>query len=116
MRAGDLDRWIRIERAVAGPRSASGQPTKTWVLQAEVWAEKIENRGQELFASNAKAAKAEVMFRIRYPETMTPQPSPSEDCRIVYDGISYEIVSTPEGRGRHEEMLLFCTARAEKAA
>jgi SPP1 family predicted phage head-tail adaptor len=115
MRAGKLDRRIRIERMLVGPRSASGQPQKTPTLQAEVWAELVENRGQEGFASNAVAAKAELRFRIRYPGDLSPLPSPSEDCRVVYGGRAYDVISTAE-IGRREGMFLFVVGRAEVAA
>lgn len=115
MQAGRLDRRIRLERAIRGPRSASGQPTKSWTLQAEVWAELVENRGQEGFASNAVAATAELRFRIRYPATLSPLPGPDEDFRVVYGGVAYDVVQAPE-IGRREGMFLYAKGRAEVAA
>lgn len=115
MRAGHMDRRIRIERLLAGPRTASGQPQKMPTLQAEVWAEVVYNRGQEAFTSNALAAKAELRFRIRYPATLSPLPSPSENCRIVFEGRNYDITQAVE-IGRREGLELYATSRQEAAA
>jgi SPP1 family predicted phage head-tail adaptor len=113
MRAGSMDRRIRIEQATKA-RTASGQVSRTWALQADFWAEVQQNRGQETFTSNAEAAKAELRFRIRYPQTF-PMPSPSEDCRIVYEGRVFDIVRVVEV-GRREGLELFATGRQEAAA
>ena len=115
MRAGSMDRRIRIERAQRGARTASGQPTKTWLLQAEVWAEATPDRGQEAFRSNQFAAKAEIRFRIRFPANVDPLPSPSEDCRIVFEGKVFDIVGVTE-LGRREGLELWATTRAEVEA
>lgn len=118
MRAGSLDRRIRIETKVPGPRSASGQPSGTWVLQAEPWAEVLDHRGREQFASNAFAAQSDLVLEIRYPEALTPLPSASENCRVLLEGRAYDILAALENprRGRREAMLLFLKGRAEAAA
>jgi SPP1 family predicted phage head-tail adaptor len=115
MRAGTMDRRIRIERAQRGARTASGQPTKTWILQAAVWAEVTRDRGQEAFRSNAFGANAEIRFRIRYPANLDPLPSPSEDCRLVFEGKAFDIVGATE-LGRREGLELWATTRAEVEA
>jgi SPP1 family predicted phage head-tail adaptor len=118
MRAGSLDRPIRIECALLGSRTSSGQPTRTWALQRQVWAGIVENRGQEGFASNQVAAKAEIRFAIRYPEGLEPMPSPSEDSRIVYEGRAYNIIHVDPSpfRRRREELHIFASTRAEASA
>ena len=110
-----MDRHIRIERAIRGARTASGQPTITWALQGTLWAEITENTGQEAFRSNQVVAQAEIRFRVRYPALMDPLPSPSEDTRIVYEGRAYNIVANPE-IGRRAGLYLYATARSEATA
>jgi len=119
MLAGKLDRRIRLEAATT-TRGLDGHPVRMWPpdggsLLREVWAGVLPVRGQEGFAAQQFAAKAEVTFRIRYPYGLAMFPTPSEDLRIVYEGRNYDIVSVTE-TGRREGLDITATARAEAAA
>ena len=113
MRAGSMDRRIRIETAIK-TRSASGQADRTWMLLDEVWSKVTYNDGREGFGSNQFQATAELKFEIYYPSEIDPFPTPSEDIRIVYEGREYDLLQVVE-IGRREGLDIFASARADKA-
>ena len=96
MKAGNLDRRIRIETKSA-TLDSYGQQVVTWSLLAEVWAEIDPKSGREIMASMQTTPEQVKVFRIRYLPTVT------ETCRIVYRSEAYDILYIAE-IGRQEGM------------
>ena len=89
MRAGKLDRRIRIESKSA-TLDSYGQEVISWVLVDEVWAEIMPKRGNEVMASMQTTPESTTIFRIRY------LPAVNENCRIVYRSEAYDILYIAE--------------------
>lgn len=114
MRAGDLDRRIRIERATETQDPQSGEMVKAWGLVREVWGEVRQLSGSEFYSAQQFAAKVDTLFRIRYPHGVRFLPNPDESIRIVHDGTAYNIQHVAE-IGRGEGLEIMAQARAEAA-
>ncbi|WP_213761973.1 phage head closure protein [Caballeronia sp. dw_19] len=65
MRAGSLDRRVRIERN-GGAQDEGGQPIEGWVEVATVWAGILMLNGKETVQANAEVGSATASIRIRY--------------------------------------------------
>jgi SPP1 family predicted phage head-tail adaptor len=100
--AGDLDRWIVIEKETV-TRNKIGEATRSWTTFAEVWAQKNDSRGKEVLSFGREQAHRASIFTIRWREGLTPL------MRIVHDGLVYDIVSIAELKRRE---LLEITAEA----
>ncbi len=94
MRAGELDRKVRLERRTTA-QNDYGEPIETWVLIAEVWASRAVLSGRELFDSDQIAAELMYKFRMYYRSDL------DATCRIVYGGQNYDIQAVSE-LGRRE--------------
>lgn len=112
MRAGRLDRRLRIEQMVAGTPTASGQITSSASLLCEVWAEKLEETGREVWLARQLVAQITVGWRLRWSSTVA-EVTPSADYQAVDEaGRVYGLLRVSE-EGRREGLLVFGTARAE---
>lgn len=91
MKAGQLNRRIRIEQRVSGTDEA-GQPLDTWELVAEVWA---DIRGQTGLGSmkemqgDLPAPVSRYSIRIRFREGL------DAGMRVVYAGQVFEVKQAP---------------------
>jgi SPP1 family predicted phage head-tail adaptor len=85
MQAGRLDRRIKIEQRVETQNSV-GEAEISYVLLAEVWAEKKFMSGRELFTAAQFVPTGQVMYKIRYRSDV------DEKCRIVDREDTYDIV------------------------
>ncbi|WP_035724641.1 phage head closure protein [Fodinicurvata fenggangensis] len=103
MRAGKLDRRITIERLVTGT-DPYGAPTETWQTLASVWAQVLQESGQEFFAADAIQAERRVVFRIRYRDDL------AMTDRVTYGDWQHDIHEIRE-LGRRDGLELHCTAR-----
>jgi SPP1 family predicted phage head-tail adaptor len=65
MRAGDLNRRVRIERHEQD-QDGLGQPIDTWTEVATVWCNVRMLTGKETLTSDAEVASATASIRIRY--------------------------------------------------
>jgi SPP1 family predicted phage head-tail adaptor len=70
MRAGDLNRHVRIERREQGQDDV-GQPVDTWVEVATVWCNVRMLTGKETLTADADVASATASIRIRYRTDIT---------------------------------------------
>lgn len=105
MRAGDLDRRIRVERATIS-RDALGGPAKAWALLGEVWAQVTPISDGERWRAAEVAASATIRFRIRWGLGV------QATDQIVFDGRVYGISGVKE-IGRREGQEITAAARAE---
>lgn len=112
MKAGKLDRRIRLEILTAGTQSASGQISKTPLLLCEVWAEKFDETGREFWRAKQTVAEVTACWRIRW-SSVVAEITPTEDFQIVdAAGRVFDVLSVSE-EGRREALLVFGKARAE---
>ncbi|MEX0408556.1 phage head closure protein [Aquibium sp. LZ166] len=98
MRAGKLDRIITIERKTETVAD-SGAVVVAWTNVASVRAELVNASLADHTANYGTAEEGSIVFRVRYlPGVAAPD-------RIVYSGISYDILSINEiGRRRSLEI------------
>lgn len=109
MRAGQLDRRITIQRKSL-TQSGSGEEVVTWTDVATVWAQKIENRGDERFAAKQYVGHAIRTFRFRWSSTVSEI---STQHRILFDGRAFDITDVRE-IGRREGIEIDCYAPSEE--
>jgi len=109
MKAGRLDRRVRIERdgppTHDGYQNVPGAP----VTVATVAARYQPGAGSERFANSETAATAPAIFEIRWSERARDV-SPLD--RVEFEGRTYEITRVEEV-GRRMGIRIFATARAE---
>jgi SPP1 family predicted phage head-tail adaptor len=105
MRAGQFDRRITIQRQSI-TQSDSGEEIVTWVDVATVWARKIENRGEERFASQQFIGHAVKTFQIRWSTLVAEL---TIEHRIVFDGRTFDITDIRE-LARREGIEFDCYA------
>lgn len=99
MRAGKLDRRVRIERETV-TRDDHGGQVQAWELVATVWAQVVPLRGQALVQSAQLMPGVETKFVMRWREGVTAAD------RLVYDGENYQILHLAEiGRREGLEIL-----------
>jgi SPP1 family predicted phage head-tail adaptor len=96
---GLLDRKITIQVKTV-TRDAEGGPVETWADEATRYAQKIDQGGREFRSAGVVNSEVTTLFRMRYYGGLTAQ------HRIVYSGVTYEIVSVNEGAGRLDETLV----------
>lgn len=65
MRAGSLNRRVRIERN-GGGQDEAGQPINGWIEVATVWCNVVMQSGKETMQANAEVGSATASIRIRY--------------------------------------------------
>jgi SPP1 family predicted phage head-tail adaptor len=83
-------------------------------LLADVWTEKRELQGRELFQAQQLAAKVDTEFKIRFPAGLDPFPNPDESMRLVCEDVVYDITYVSEV-GRREGLRILAFRRAEAA-
>ena len=106
MDAFKLDRRIRIEQPTV-TRNSLGDAVATWSTLAEVWAEKVNLTGRELYAAQQVVPEAQLKFRIRWRSDFTP--NRDEKMRLVdlRDEVTYGIQHIAElGRQDGFEILV----------
>ncbi len=106
LRAGLLDRRIRLERRVE-ETDASGQAVVRWLPLAEVWARVEPLGGREGFGQQQWVASGEVRFTIRWRDDVTPL------HRVVYAGREFDVASVAED-GSREAILVIARGRTER--
>ena len=93
MQAGSLRDRITIQRRQAG--GALGQPSKTWEVVDQAWANIRFASGSEAIRSGQPASEAKCSIRIRWRTGITA------DMRVVSGGVIYEIEAVlPDGQRR----------------
>lgn len=95
--AGELDRFVRIERPVADT-SLTGAGSGTWALVDEVWAgirDMLPSRGERI-ADGISVATRPARVRIRYRDDINAA------MRIVDGARVMQIITVPAELGRRE--------------
>jgi SPP1 family predicted phage head-tail adaptor len=105
LRAGLLDRRVRLERRVE-ETDDSGQSVPRWLPLAEVWARVEPLGGREGFGQQQWVATGDVRFTIRWRPDVTPL------HRVIHGGREFDVVSVAED-GRREALLIIARGRAE---
>jgi len=100
---GKMDRRIAIQRRTI-TQDAAGGNVETWSLQANAWAEKVDQHGKESEIANADRAEDETQFRVRYKSFLEGVTSAS-GYRITYKGQTFDITHVKEG-GRRDTQLI----------
>lgn len=108
MRTGRLDRRIELQSPTVA-QNTYGEPITTWATIATVWAEMIENRGQERFTENQYLSQADKVFRVRWSDYSVQM---TTKHRVVHDGRNHDVVHVQE-IGRREGIEIYCYARSE---
>ncbi|MBP1314543.1 SPP1 family predicted phage head-tail adaptor [Herbaspirillum sp. 1130] len=93
---------VQIQYSTSG-RGSDGDNVTTWVRLADVYAEQQDLSGRLLETAQARFAEAEVSFRIRFRNGITP------DMRIRHQGRFYRIGAVLDRTGRRLELYLICT-------
>jgi SPP1 family predicted phage head-tail adaptor len=96
--AGALDRRLTIRKEFTATDDY-GQTTKTFADVTTVWAERLELRTVDTARAGARDSYTTARFLIRYRVDVTT------DCRIVVDGVVYDVVAV-DPQGRRESMIL----------
>jgi SPP1 family predicted phage head-tail adaptor len=94
MRAGKLDRMIRIESYNAGSVDDYGTPAPSWTKLADLRAQVIEASTEEFIRAYGASEETAIIFRTRYLDGVT------DACRVSYDGGYFNIKETKEIRRR----------------
>lgn len=89
MRAGELDRKIRIERRDISQQDY-GEAVPTYTLLAKTWASVRPLSGREYFAGDQAIAEDFTEFRVRWLDGVNAQ------CRIIYNGNEYNVRAVHE--------------------
>lgn len=99
MRAGALRHTITIQTRTV-TRDSYGGETETWADSATVPASVESLSGREYWAARQTMASEIVRFRIRWRQGVTA------DCRIVWDGRTWDIESVQDPDGRRRELVI----------
>lgn len=89
MRAGKMDRRIVIQQ-VSRSNNSSGAPVDSFSTWNTVWAEKIDERGEEFQGATRENAQTITKWRIRYISGL------KSEMRISYNSQFYDIISIAE--------------------
>lgn len=111
MRAGKLDKLVRIERRSRTRDPGSGELVETWApLGPSISAELIEGRPLERYAASQKIAEITAGWRMRYaPALLTLTP---DLHRITYGALVYDVKGATEIQ-RRQGVVVLCAARTE---
>lgn len=102
MEAGQLRERVTLQEPTVVVDSF-GQPVKTWVTLATLWAAVIPVSGRELIASEAEHAEITVRVIIRYRGEI------DATMRFLHRGMVYEIKAPPINKDmRNREIEVLC--------
>ena len=106
---GPLDQRVTLQQPVVADDTL-GQPVRTWVDVATVWAAVEPLRSRELQAASGRLAEATVRVRIRHRADVLAT------WRVVWRGTPMAIVGEPiDVRGARVALELMCATGAAAA-
>ncbi|MFI3904328.1 phage head closure protein [Ochrobactrum sp. S1502_03] len=106
MRAGKLDRLIRVERPDGYTDDGHGGQDPVWAKVADIRAQIVQASTEEFIRSYGASDETVIIFRTRFIDGVTP-----ED-RITYGGGEYDIKEVKE-LGRRQGLEVRCVRRPE---
>jgi SPP1 family predicted phage head-tail adaptor len=109
MKAGTLDRSIKIQQNAGSTYTDAGDPVALWqnVHTGDFLAARmVPNRGAERFQNQQIVGQSVLTFYIRWRDDVNTK------CRLVYDGKNYDIKDVRE-IGRREGLELDVTVRSD---
>lgn len=102
MKIGRLDRRIVIESRTDTVDSV-GQPVPTWSeFLRDIPAAYEPEVGKQFFDAQAISVENPARFRMRYRSDI------DERMRVQFETKIWDIASVVEGKGRHQELYLYC--------
>lgn len=108
MRAGRLDRRVRIEKYGPGVDDGWGNPSPGFTPLGTYRAEIVQGSSEEFFRAGGIAEVEAVVFRLRYLDGI------STADRVAYRGRYFNILETKE-IGRRKGLEIRCTSTGEAA-
>lgn len=111
MRAGRLRHRIVIESPTEAVDDF-GEPVKSWdpIPGGEVWAEKLDLSGRELYQAQQVSAEVTTQFTIRHRDGVDGRMS------IRHDDVFYHIKGAPQDpTGRSEYLTILCARSMNEA-
>lgn len=108
MQAGKLNRRITVQQRTQGQDDA-GQPIDAWADVAKVWAWVKTQSGMAVARQTANQDGVAMSvnsysFRIRY------RPAVTDDMRVVYGGLNFDIKQIRHDLAGHEWTDIVCEA------
>lgn len=100
MRLGRLNQRVTLQERATTTLNDEGENTAPWSDLATVWAQAQPIRGQEYFAGGGAQQTADVRFRVRYRDDITPS------MRVRWRGVLHDIVSVIDVDGRRQVLEL----------
>lgn len=104
MKAGLLDRFVRIERATE-TLDAAGAPSLVWTAIGTVRAQLVGTETEEFLRGAGAASEAVVVFRTRFLSGVVVSD------RVIHGGVAHNIKAVQE-IGRREGLELRTVTRA----
>lgn len=101
MRAGQLDRVVRLERRGPDTRPSSGSVVQTWLTILTAFASRRDTLGSERVATGVEQTMTDAVFRIRW------RPDVTSATRLTCEGQAWDIMAAAE-LGRREWLDLTC--------
>lgn len=105
MQAGNLNRKITIQRRTQ-TQDAAGQPVDAWVDVVKPWAWVKTQTGMGALRNSQDGSVAMSLvaysFRIRY------RPSVTDDMRVIYGGLYFDIKQVRHDLADHEWTDIVC--------
>ena len=95
MRAGKLDRIIKIQRSSGTTINAAGTPTETWADLATMRAQLIQASTEEFLRGWGAAAEGVAIFKIRFLDGLKVHD------RVIHEGVIHDIREIKELGRRH---------------
>jgi SPP1 family predicted phage head-tail adaptor len=102
MRAGALNRRVRIEKRQAA-QDESGGPADAWVELATVWASILFLNGREFATSGSEASAASASIRVRWRTDV------DATMRVIHGGRIFNVQAVLPDEACHEHVDLACS-------
>jgi SPP1 family predicted phage head-tail adaptor len=78
--------------------NTTGEPTKTWSPQGDMWAEILQLKGEEAMLAARETARETIRARVRYRADLTTA------WRILWNGQFYYVKSVDRSANREGEL------------